>query len=101
MRTMTLPKEELRGRIFTVYFRKRTDGRFRKMRCRLGVSKYINGNGLRFDPNSRGLQVVFDLQKKAYRMIDLNTIYRIKANGKDTYFKRVKSGDYILVERRV
>ena len=72
------------GRVFSVTFRKRTTGAFRKMNARLGVTKGVNGVGLSYHPMDKHLLPVYDLQKKAWRSIDLDTIIKIKADG-ETY----------------
>jgi len=72
------------GKIFSVTFVKK-DGSIRKMTARLGVKKDIKGIGLKFNPEERGLIVVFDMHKKAYRMINLSTILSF------THEKRSKS----------
>ena len=65
------------GRFFSVSFIKK-DGTKRKMTARLGVKKDIKGVGLKFNPTERNLIVVFDIHKKAYRMINLSTIFKFK-----------------------
>jgi hypothetical protein len=65
------------GRIFSVTFVKK-DGSLRKMTARLGVKKDLKGVGLSFDPASKQLVVVFDMHKRAYRMINLQTIISFK-----------------------
>lgn len=65
------------GRFFSVSFIKK-DGTTRKMTARLGVKKDIKGVGLKFNPSERNLIVVFDIHKKAYRMINLSTILTFK-----------------------
>ena len=65
------------GRFFSVSFIKK-DGTERKMTARLGVKKDIKGVGLKFNPTERNLIVVFDIHKKAYRMINLSTILTFK-----------------------
>ena len=69
-----------KGNIFSVVFLKK-DGSVRKMICRSGVKKYINGKGMSYDPSKRGLMVVFDMQKEQYRMINLKTISNINMKG--------------------
>jgi len=66
-----------KGKIFSVTFTKK-DGSIRKMVCRTGVSKGVKGIGLKFDPNAKNLMVVFDMHKKAFRMINLSTIQSFK-----------------------
>ena len=65
------------GRIFSVTFIKK-DGTVRRMAARLGVRKGVKGVGLKFDPSERGLMVVFDMHKREFRMINLNTIIELK-----------------------
>ena len=65
------------GKFFSVSFIKK-DGTERKMTARLGVKKDIKGVGLKFNPTERNLIVVFDIHKKAYRMINLSTIFKFK-----------------------
>lgn len=69
------------GRIFSVTFVKK-DGSIRKMTARLGVKKDLKGVGLKFDPTERSLVVVFDMHKRAYRMINLQTIITFKHESK-------------------
>jgi hypothetical protein len=70
---------KLGGKIFTVEFTKK-DRTKRKMNARLSVSKFVKGTG-----RSNGLSTpcikVFDMQKHAYRQVNLNTVSSIKANG--------------------
>ena len=65
------------GKFFSVSFIKK-DGTTRKMTARLGVKKNIKGIGMKYDPSERNLIVVFDVHKKAYRMINLLTILTFK-----------------------
>ena len=65
------------GKFFSVSFIKK-DGSERKMTARLGVKKDIKGVGMKYDPLERNLIVVFDIHKKAYRMINLSTIFKFK-----------------------
>jgi hypothetical protein len=65
------------GKFFSVSFIKK-DGTTRKMTARLGVKKNIKGVGLKFNPSEKNLIVVFDVHKKAYRMINLLTILTFK-----------------------
>lgn len=66
-----------KGKIFGVTFIKK-DGTVRNMTARLGVRKNLKGVGLSFNPDERNLIVVFDMRKKAYRMINLSTILSIR-----------------------
>lgn len=70
------------GRFFTVTFTKRSDGSVRVMNCRKGVQKDLSGNGPRYDPISRGLVCVRDVQIREHRMISLENIQEIRMDGK-------------------
>jgi len=70
------------GRIFTVEFIKRTNGEFRTMVCRRGVRKGITGRGMNYDPLSKALLTVWDIQKNAYRMISLDNLVSLKMGGR-------------------
>ena len=67
--------------IFSAVFIKK-DGTLREMVCRLNVKKHLKGGELKYDAKGRGLLPVFDMQKEAYRMINLNTLVRLKISGK-------------------
>ena len=68
------------GAIFAVEFTK-SNGAVRVMTCRLGVSKGLKGKGLAFAPSDYDLLTVYDMTKRAYRMIRLNTLKRITVDG--------------------
>jgi len=70
-----------RGRFFCIEFVKRTTGELRPMLCRYGVRKYVTGVGMAFNPNEQNLVVVWDVKKKAYRMIPLEGVVRVKVRG--------------------
>ena len=71
------------GQIFSVTFRKRTTGEFRKMVARLGVKKGVNGKGMSFDPATKHVIPVYDIQKKDFRMINAESIVKLKFGGID------------------
>lgn len=75
------------GKIFTVKFIKRTIGEERILNCRLGVYKYVRGIGMSYDPKSKGLITVFDMQKNGYRMIATESVEWVHGNGKTYYFR--------------
>lgn len=68
------------GRIFYVTFIKK-DGTERRMLCRRQVKKGIKGIGMAYKPEDYDLVTVFDMEKQAYRTINLNTITKICAQG--------------------
>ena len=73
--------EESEGKIFSVVFKKRTTGEWRKLVGRLGVRKDINGTGLKYDPASRQLMTVYDMQNQGWRMINKNSITELQTKG--------------------
>ena len=74
------------GKIFSAVFTKK-DGEKRTMVCRQGVAKYVKGVGLKFKPEERSLIGVFDMHKKAYRFINLETLEKIKVKGREFEIK--------------
>ena len=79
-----------RGKVFGVRFIKRTTGESRNMSARLGVRKYLKNpdgysgdNGLKFSPSSKNLQVVFDMNKGQYRMVNLEGLVNLKINKEE------------------
>jgi hypothetical protein len=65
------------NRFFSVTFIKK-DGSLRRMVARLGVRKGVKGVGMSFSPSDKGLMVVFDMHKREFRMINLETIVELK-----------------------
>ena len=68
-------------RVFTVTFIKRTTGEVRTMNARLKVTKHLKGGELKFNPYSRNLLPCFDVQARAYRFINFDSITEIKMDG--------------------
>lgn len=71
----------LQNDIFNVEFIKK-NGELRSMNCRLGVTSHLKGGEKAYEPADHDLICVFDMQKKAYRSINLNTLKTIKLKGK-------------------
>ena len=69
------------GRIFFAEFVKK-NGDVRRMTARLGVSKGVKGVGRSFDPASKGLLGVYDMDKNQFRMINVNTLRKVSVDGK-------------------
>ena len=61
------------GKFFSCQFRK-VDGTIRNMVCRTHVKKYTSGGKLSFNPSQKGLLPVWDVQKKEYRFVNLNSL---------------------------
>jgi hypothetical protein len=76
-----------KGKFVSVRFVKK-DGEVRDLNGRVGVhkSKYapLTGQGLAYNPDDYGLVGIFDAQKKAYRMVNINTLSQLKVDG-ETY----------------
>ena len=72
--------KENKDKCFAVVFLKKS-GELRTMNCMLGVKKHLKGGKLKFNPLERGYVVVLDTKKKAYRMINLETINNITSKG--------------------
>ena len=65
--------------IFSVEFTKK-DGTLRKMLCRLGVTKHLKG-GISKNNKENDL-IVYSLDSKGYRTVNLDTLELVKAKGK-------------------
>jgi len=68
------------GKIASAVFIKK-DGSLRKMVFRTKVTKGVTGEGMRYNPSDYGLRTVYDMQKLAFRMINLETVVSIRAKG--------------------
>ncbi len=69
------------GKFFTVKFHK-VDGSVRKMNCRTGVTKWLKGGQLSYNPEDKpNLKVVFDVAANDYRTINLDKVFYIKSGG--------------------
>lgn len=75
-------KTELKGRIFSATFIKK-DGSIRKINCRLGVVKALQGGALKYNAEAANNLVVYDLQAKGYRTIPLDKLLTLRYNGKE------------------
>ena len=75
-------KNEVKGNFFRACFVKK-DGTFREMTARFGVKKYLKGGELGYVPEERGYIVVFDVEKKEYRTINLDKLVYLRYNGKE------------------
>jgi len=68
------------GKIFTVKFIKK-DGNLRTMNCRLEVKSYLRGGKATVRNDGNPYVIVFDMQSKDYRCINLDTTLTFKAEG--------------------
>jgi hypothetical protein len=74
--------KDTKGKFFTVTFIKK-DGTTRVMNARLGVKAYLKGGELPYDPEAKGLIPVFDIPKREYRMVNVNTINKLKIGNNE------------------
>ena len=74
-----------KGRTFTAVFTK-NNGERRTINCRLNVAKGTKG-GVSSTAHIPTLVTVYDMQKKAHRNINLNTIEEIRFGGQNYTFK--------------
>jgi len=78
------------GKIFTASFIKK-DGTKRVMTCRLGVKKHLVGTGPSTTAHIDKYMTVYDVNvpdpKRAYRNLNLETVYSIKGAGQTIEFK--------------
>lgn len=79
-----------RGRIFEIYFIKRSTGEERKIVGRLGVKKYLKGGELKYNPKSLNLITVYELKSGenpgGYKAIPVENILNININGEKYEF---------------
>ena len=57
------------------------DGSLRTINTRTGVKKDITGKGLTYNPDEYGYVILWDLNKKAYRTVNVNTVTTLKGGG--------------------
>lgn len=76
-------KKMVGNQFFSATFVKR-NGEVRKMLCRVGVKRYLKGGQKKYDYDN--LMTVYDVKKKGYRTINLDTLMQVKANGKVVRF---------------
>lgn len=74
--------EKSNGKFFSVSFVKRTTGEVRNMTARTGVTSHLKGGKQAYKPADKQLQVVFDVQKQAYRSIPLDAVIEFKCRVK-------------------
>lgn len=60
-------------------------GELRRMAARGGVERYRRGGELTYDPASKGLVVVFDMNRRVYRSVAVDRVYEVTAGGSTVY----------------
>lgn len=68
------------GKFVSIVFTKK-DGTIRKLTGRLGVRSYLKGGENRTVRDDNSYLTVFDVQKLAYRTVNLETVHSIRAKG--------------------
>jgi hypothetical protein len=69
------------GKIFSIEFNT-VKGEYRKMTVRTNVKKGVNGKGLRYSPEDKGLICLYKMGiDKGFRMIKIENIISLKING--------------------
>lgn len=71
------------NKIFGIGFVKRTTGEKRTMSVRRNVTKGVTGAGMSYDPASKGLVVVYDMDGK-HKTIPVDGLFHLKMD-KVTY----------------
>lgn len=80
-------KSEVKGNFFRACFLKK-DGTVREMTARFGVKKHLKGGELSYDAESMNYLIVFDVEKEAYRTINLDKLIFLRYNGKEVIGKQ-------------
>ena len=73
--------KDSKGKIFSCIFLKK-DGSIRVMNCRLGVTKGVKGTGKPIHNESNSYLTVYDMIKKNYRVINLDTLAILAMEGR-------------------
>jgi hypothetical protein len=80
MKEVKLIKDTVGSKIFSVTFTKK-DGSERKMVCRLGVTKHLQGGELGYDAEAKNYLIVYDMKAEGYRTINVNTLIDFTFEG--------------------
>ncbi len=70
------------GRVFSVTFIKRSTGKDKTIRARLGVKTKINGKGMRYNTHGRKIILVFDINMRKYKCIPIEGIEAVSYRGR-------------------
>lgn len=75
-------KTEVKGNFFRACFLKK-DGTIREMTARFGVKKHLKGGKLGYNAEALNYIIVFDVEKEAYRTINMDKLIFLRYNGKE------------------
>ena len=78
------------GAIFSIEFIKRGIGTLRRMKYRTGVKKHRRGGKAAYNAWEKGLLTVFDMEKRGYRSIPMESIQKINVGGQSFNFSGVE-----------
>ena len=78
-------KKLLGNKIFTVTFIKK-DGELRKLHGRLNVKKHLKDGQLSYNSDNFNYLIAYDLKKRGYRTINIDSLIEIKFNNKTITF---------------
>jgi hypothetical protein len=70
------------GRVFSVTFIKRSAGKEKTIRARVGVKTGLNGSGMRYNTRNKKLIVVFDMKTRMYKSIPIDGIEAVACRGR-------------------
>lgn len=68
------------GKIFNITFVKKDDS-IRKFNARFGVYSHLRGGKLTYKPQDKNNIIVFSMDDKGYRTINVDNILMVKAKG--------------------
>jgi len=68
------------GKLFSVKFIKK-NGTVRNMVARLGVKSQLKGKSMLYNPETLNNVIVFSMQDRAYRTINIDRLIKVKAFG--------------------
>lgn len=89
IKSAELVKEEIgRDGIFGITFIKK-DGTTRHMSARLGVKSHLRGGDKSYSDEEKNIITVFDMNKKSYRGVRLDSVVEIAKGGKVLYSKKI------------
>jgi hypothetical protein len=88
------------GQFFGIVFKKRTNGERRVMNARVGVRKFVKGDGMKYNPEEKNLIPVWDRNAfnsetgdLGYRMIPIEAVEQINFAGIKFTIQEVKEND--------
>ena len=79
-RVADLPSDQ-RGRLFSITFRKKSDGTIRRITGRLGVNRHLKNGGEHTGLGRDGILTVYDVHGRSYKSIHFDTMLSVRAGG--------------------